>query len=233
MVQTLDADGSLDRGDMMQILLAVGDEDGVVDATEFNDLNSLLANASTFHIPGYVQVLAADVINGNPANASYQGAPLGNLTPGSSATKLHLLVDKWFLGTDHPATSYAYQSFAGSLFVNNATYTDMHQGGLGDCYLIASLGALAKSSSHMQFRICSLTMETIPGPYGSTPAALRTTSRWTVTCRPPTVARFTREWAGASYTNSGNELWIALAEKAYAQWNETGKEGRVRRPEQL
>ena len=31
---------------------------------------------------------------------------------------------------------------------------------------------------------------------------------------------------GGSYTNSGNELWIALAEKAYAQWNETGKEGR-------
>lgn len=28
------------------------------------------------------------------------------------------------------------------------------------------------------------------------------------------------------YTNNGNELWMALAEKVYAQWNETGKEGR-------
>src|SRR5271157_1703864 len=146
LVQTLDADGSLDRADMMQILFSVGNEDGVVDATDFNDLKTILADASIFHIPGYVQVLAGDVINGNPANASYQGTLLGNLTAGSSATTLHLLVDKWFLGTDHPATTYAYQSFAGSLFVNNPTYTDMQQGNLGDCYLIASLGALAKSS---------------------------------------------------------------------------------------
>ena len=31
---------------------------------------------------------------------------------------------------------------------------------------------------------------------------------------------------GASYTNAKNDLWIPLAEKAYAEWNETGKEGR-------
>ena len=31
---------------------------------------------------------------------------------------------------------------------------------------------------------------------------------------------------GASYTNAANSLWIPLAEKAYAQWNQTGKEGR-------
>ena len=31
---------------------------------------------------------------------------------------------------------------------------------------------------------------------------------------------------GASATNAAYPLWIPLAEKAYAQWNETGKEGR-------
>jgi len=31
---------------------------------------------------------------------------------------------------------------------------------------------------------------------------------------------------GANYTNTANSLWIPLAEKAYAQWNQTGKEGR-------
>ena len=31
---------------------------------------------------------------------------------------------------------------------------------------------------------------------------------------------------GASYTNTANSLWIPLIEKAYAQWNQTGKEGR-------
>jgi hypothetical protein len=32
---------------------------------------------------------------------------------------------------------------------------------------------------------------------------------------------------GASLTNTGNVLWIALAEKAYAQWNANGKSGRT------
>ncbi len=31
---------------------------------------------------------------------------------------------------------------------------------------------------------------------------------------------------GANYANTANSLWIPLAEKAYAQWNQTGKEGR-------
>jgi hypothetical protein len=31
---------------------------------------------------------------------------------------------------------------------------------------------------------------------------------------------------GGTCTNSGNELWMALAEKAYAQWNHTGNSGR-------
>ena len=54
-------------------------------------------------MPSYVQVLAGDVVNGNPANAHYQGAPLGNLAAGSSAAQLDDLIDKWFYGTDLPA----------------------------------------------------------------------------------------------------------------------------------
>ena len=149
LILTLDADGWLDHGDLMQILLTVGNEDGVVDATEFNDLKTLVADASIFHIPGYVAALAGIVVDGNPANAHYQGQPLGNLNHGSSTTILHDLVDKWFLGTDHPAvtsTDITYQTVAGSLFVTEPSYTNMFQGNLGDCYLIATLGALAKSN---------------------------------------------------------------------------------------
>ena len=68
---------------------------------------------------GYVQVLAGDVVNGNPANAHYQGQTLGNLAAGSTATQLNELVSKWFLGTDLPNTGnsrYVYESTAGSLF---------------------------------------------------------------------------------------------------------------------
>src|SRR5262249_49480939 len=100
--------------------------------------------------PGYVQVLAGDVVNGNPANAHFQGQTLGNLAAGSTARQLNELVDKWFLGADHPVSDtlsqYVYTWVAGSLFVNGPAYTDMHQGGLGDCYLIASLGSVAQSA---------------------------------------------------------------------------------------
>ena len=72
-------------------------------------MKTILGEAATLNMPGYVQVLAGDVINGNPANANYQGQPLGNLAVGSTATQLNELIDKWFLGTDTPATGgYAY-----------------------------------------------------------------------------------------------------------------------------
>jgi Calpain family cysteine protease/Bacterial Ig-like domain (group 2) len=228
LVQTLDADGSLDRGDLMQILLTVGNEDGVVDATEFNDLKTIVADASIFHIPGYVAALVGYVVDGNPANAHYEGQPLGNLGAGSSITILHDLVDKWFLGTDHPAvtgTGITYQTVAGSLFVNGPSYTDMFQGELGDCYLISSLGALAKSNPSV--------IDNMIIPNGD--------NTWTVRfyesdgvpdyvtvdrALPTEYGYLVYADMGSLATNSQNELWIPLVEKAYAQWNETGQEGR-------
>ena len=50
------------------------------------------------------------------------------------------------MGSDHPQSDYAYRYFAGSLFVGNPAYTDSAQGYLGDCYFIASLDTIAKSS---------------------------------------------------------------------------------------
>jgi len=228
LILTLDADGSLDRGDLMQILLTVGNEDGVVDATEFKDLKTLVADASIFHIPGYVAALAGYVVDGNPANAHYQGQPLGNLSAGSSTTILHDLVDKWFLGTDHPAvtgTGITYRTVAGSLFVNGPSYTDMFQGNLGDCYLIATLGALAKSNPSV--------IENMIIPNGDNTWTVRfyesdgAPDYVTVDRALPTNGYGYLVYAGWCFqaTNSQNELWIPLVEKAYAEWNETGQEG--------
>ena len=96
-----------------------------------------------------MQALAGDVVNGNLANATFQGQALGNLAAGSSATQLNKLVDKWFLGADHPAlcnTSLVYKSAAGSLFPHTPSHTDEYQGQLGDCYFISALGTLADSN---------------------------------------------------------------------------------------
>ena len=80
LVQSLFVDQSIDRADMIQILesAAVG---GAVTPTALAALEMLTTpqNEARLNMPDYVAVLAGDVVNGNPANANYQGQPLGNL----------------------------------------------------------------------------------------------------------------------------------------------------------
>ena len=89
LVESLDhRDGSIDRGDMIQILQTAESLDGgAISQGVMTDLKTLLDDASELGIPGYVQVLAGDVINGNPANAHYRGRALGNLAVGSTGAR--------------------------------------------------------------------------------------------------------------------------------------------------
>ena len=127
-------DGLINRSDMISLLRSA--EDGnVVDATEFADLRAIVANTSLFGTLNYVNQLASDVVNGSAANAKYLGGTLGNLAAGATGTKMDNLVNKWFLGVDHPVASgdayhvySSYRQFSGSLFVNGATYTDIQAG---------------------------------------------------------------------------------------------------------
>ncbi len=57
-----------------------------------------------------------------------------------------MLVNKWFLGLDRPIDDQAYQYVSGSLYQNGVAATDVAQGDTGDCYLMASLAAIAKTS---------------------------------------------------------------------------------------
>ncbi|MHB8973407.1 MAG: C2 family cysteine protease [Pirellulaceae bacterium] len=221
---TLFVDRSIDRNDMIQLLRAAGSDNGTVDATEIADLKYLLVNAVTYAIPDYVRHLASDIVNGNRANATYLGQALGDLVAGSSATQLNRLVDKWFRGADHPVTSYAYQSFAGSLFVNGPAYEDSDQGYLGDCYFIAAMDAIADS---LPAAVQNMFIDNGDNTwtvrfYVNGAADYVSVDRYLPTYYSSAVYAGT----GGTFTNSGNELWMALAEKAYAQWNETGNEGR-------
>jgi hypothetical protein len=66
-----------------------------------------------------VRHLFGKVVLGDLANETYQGKTLGNLTPGSSAEHLQQLVNKWFLGMDHPELLDAAQHYdyaSGQLF---------------------------------------------------------------------------------------------------------------------
>ena len=231
LTQSLFADGSVSRLDMIQILRSAGSDDGVVDATELANLKIIVSNASYLKMPEYVQVLASDVVNGNIANAHCLGSTLGNLAAGSSNAQLTKLVNKWFLGTDHPITtsgSYTYKTVSGSLFVNGPAYTDVLQGNLGTCYFIAALGGLAKSST---VAITNMFADNGDGTWtvrfyyqsgASYVADYVTVDKMLPVCGTSLIY----SGYGLDYRSGSNELWIALAEKAYAQWNETGREGR-------
>src|SRR5262249_41469642 len=156
----------------------------------------------------YVQVLSQNIVLGDSANAHYQGAALGNLAVGSTGTQLEKLVDKWFLGTDHPTAS-GYHQVTGSLFgASGPLYTDIQQGGLGDCGLMSSLAEVAyrsPSTITSMFIVNGDSTYTVRFYHG-------TTARYvTIDSQLPT---------GEAGTPNG--LWVALAEKAYAQMNEEG-----------
>ncbi len=247
LVQTHFADGSITRPDMIQILRSAG-IDGRIDTTELSDLRTLVNRADQYRIPDYVRVLANDVVNANPANATFQGRTLGNLSTNSTAGQLNLLIDKWFYGADRPAltgSNLTYRIANGSLFNGAPSYQDQHQGAVGDCYLISSLGVIAATTPDairnmfIDNRDGTYTVRFFTGAYGafrnadgSTSDGFRngvgvadyvTVDRYFAST---SAGRFAYSNAGALLSSSSNALWIALAEKAYAQWNETGQAGR-------
>jgi hypothetical protein len=249
LVQSLDADGSLGRNDMMQILTAAG-AGGTVSAAYFSDLQTIIANAAQYNMPDYVRVLASDVVNGNAANATFQGASLGNLAAGSSATQLNQLISKWFYGADHPtltSSTYVYTTAAGSLFPKTPSHNDEFQGELGDCYFISALGMIADQNPQAIENMFvdngdgTFTVRFYTGAYGcytntdgsvsdgfqnnSGTADYVTVDRSLVTYAGSNGVMAYADY-GLSASSSTNSLWIPLAEKAYAEWNQTGHEGR-------
>ena len=139
-----------------------------------------------------------------------------------------------------------YRSAAGSLFPHTPSHTDEYQGELGDCYFISALGTLADSNPAAVQNMFidngdgTFTVRFYTGTYGtiynysdgSISAGftnnIGTADYVTVDRMLPTGTTGILAYAdyGASYANTANSLWIPLAEKAYAQWNQTGKEGR-------
>lgn len=246
LVSSLYSDSQLTRTEMIQVLRSAGG-DGVVDATELEDLRFIASTSSVFAMPGYVRELAKDVVNSNSANRTFKGQAAGNLAAGSSSTLLNNLVDKWFLGSDEPVLSssgLSYQTVVGNLFNGTPSRNDARQGQLGDCYFIASLVSLA---DHNPDAVRNLFIDNSDGTYtvrfyagalGSFSnnglvssgfiSGAGTADYVTVNRRLPTNGNGRLEYSGygLSIASSATTLWIALAEKAYAQWNETGNEGR-------
>jgi hypothetical protein len=223
------ADGTLSRGDWLQLFAQV-EQDGTVTATEYHDLGDLLhpSRVTSSYSPGYalsdpVRVLADKLVDGDAANAHFQGAVLGNLHAGSSAGQLQTLVGKWFLGTDHPsaAAGTTYRQANGSLFVNGPGYADVVQGQVGDCYFVAVLAEIARWSPQV---LQQMFTDNGDGTFTIRFYHNGIADYVTVDRALPTTSSGAIEYAGVGgqYNSSGNELWVALAEKGYAQLNEAG-----------
>ena len=213
-------DGVINRSDIIAILQSAEDG-GSVDSTELTDLQAIAGNTSLFGSLDYVRKLTSYVIAGSAANANYQGQALGNLTVGTTTTKLENLIGKWFLGLDHPTAAGTYRQVAGQLFVNGATYTDIKQGSVGDCYFVSSL---AESALRNPSAVSNMFVVNGDGTYTVRFYNAGQAEYVTVDSYLPTNSGGGLIYAnmGSAYNNSSNELWVTLAEKAYVQANQFG-----------
>jgi Ca2+-binding RTX toxin-like protein len=213
-------------------LLEQATDGTTVTTNEFTSLKNVV-NTDQVRFDAPARYFGQKVMNGDPANQWFTGGgtrhALGNLHAGDSDTHLQRLIDKWFLGKDHPlaqtddrATTFDYQAAAGQLFVGGAKPTDVVQGQVGDCGFLAALGAVARKNSS---RITG--MFTANGDETYTVRLYRDghPEYVTVDGQLPVDDQGRIVFAGTGHyfaDNAGNELWVALTEKAYAQANESG-----------
>ena len=222
LVRSLAADGQLSRNDTIDILRSVRDG-GVVDAAEFQDLRTIVGNASRFKMQDHVRILADKVVNGDLANQRFQNQRLGDLVAGSSDTHLDNLINKWFFGSDRPRTKggHTYQYAQGSLFQNGIRFDDIKQGEIGTCYLLAVLSGMAlETPKAIENMFIDNGDDTFTVRFFNGGVAdYLTIDRFLPTDSKGNLVYASR---GNSINNRSNELWVALIEKAYAQLNESG-----------
>ncbi len=226
LVTTYYADSTISRDEMMGIINTAGSNS--LTATELADLRYIVSTTSSLRMAEYVRTLAKNVVTSNVANLNYRGQAAGNLAAGSSSTLVGNLVDKWFKGTDVPAltsNSYTYRNATGSLFPAAPQLSDSQQGMLGDCYFLASLVAIGSKNADA---IRNMFIENSDGTVTVRFYANGVADYVTVNRSLPTMSNGALIYSGygRSSTSSSTPLWLALAEKAYVQWNETGKTGR-------
>ena len=112
-----------------------------------------------------------------------------------------------------PTAAVAYADFSGRpLFVDGPEYDDVIQGNIGDCYFLAALSSLADSDPWV--------VEQMIAPLGDGTYAVRfhrDGGEVYVRADAELPAYYGTLPAYAKLTGDG-ELWVALAEKAYAQF---------------
>ncbi|HEV3263339.1 MAG TPA: C2 family cysteine protease [Gemmataceae bacterium] len=202
-------------------------------------LQTLVQDAPQWGLTPDVANLAGKVVNYSAATEHYQGHKLlasGALAAGDPVGDVQDLVNKWFNGGDLPAIGIKgvkYEVAQGSLFgPNGPSPSDVAQGAGADCYFMSTLAETALKTPQV---IQNMFIDDGNGIYTVRFFQYDSTSgSWqpdyvTVNSELPVNKQGQFVFANADfggqatdYTSSSNVLWVALAEKAYAQLAEEG-----------
>jgi hypothetical protein len=230
------ADSSVSYAEMLNLLTSIAQ--GGVTASELADLKLIDSNYLAVYSSEYLRTISRYLIYSNPANDKWWGGatfyadvrPLGDLTANFSQDASDKLIGKWFLGTDLPmpiaggdsATgttgnfTFSYAKASGPLFVSGPAASDVTQGSAGSCYLVASLGAIANANPSL---ITNMFVDNQNDTYGVKFYSQGGSIFTTVDEYLPVQTNNAIAFSGNSTKSLSGELWVSLAEKAYAQLN--------------
>lgn len=209
-------DGYLSRQEIINVVKLVANN--TANYNQIKDLQTL-ANSNTYKEDPYAKILLQETLN-SPANKGH------DLKVGTISTETFKLIDKWFYGKDHPTLpnyNIRYVQVNGNAVVNGTSSNDVQQGYLGDCWFLASLNAVADKTGVNNFVYNGDNTWTFWFYHFNNgqpiPEAV-TVDRYLPIWNNSGTAVFAS--FGGTYNNPNNELWPALEEKAYAQYNQTG-----------
>jgi hypothetical protein len=233
------ADGRLTYADMVAVFEKVA-RDSFVTRAEMNDLQTIVANPLELGLTPVIDNLASKVVSANSSNATFQDQSLptsdivnGQLQTGATGATLEELIDKWFLGQDHPdlATSGAtqYKAVKGTLFGPTGPQgTDVQQGWVADCYFMSPLAATADKDPQA-IKDMFIDEGVVNGHqvyavrfFNNGQADYVTVDNQLPAAHVGGQWQLTAAGYGEPINNPNTVLWVSLAEKAYAQLTAEG-----------
>lgn len=227
LARTAAVDTVFSRDDMLDLFADVTPA-ATVGQTAFDSLKAIVNHSPFFVGLDYVKTLSSYVVNGCVANGEYRGNPMGDLDSDSTGAQLQLLVNKWFLGLDHPDPhnvgvhgTLTYKTAHGDLFDGLPSYVQMDQGEDGDCYFLSAMTSITtKDPSKIVDMFIDNGDDTLTVRFFHKSKAYYVTIDWKLPVDSQDKFVFAND--GERFDNAHNILWPAFAEKAFAQYAEFG-----------